>query len=56
MELALALDRAGLDARLFMRGYELVTSGGDVEIVPRTSSQGRASQQADQPGRTPSPR
>ena len=56
VELALALDRAGLDARLFMRGYELVTSGGDVEIVPRTSSQGRASQQADQPGRTPSPR
>jgi hypothetical protein len=28
VELALAVDRAGLDARLFMRGYELVTSGG----------------------------
>jgi hypothetical protein len=56
VELALALDRAGLDARLFMRGYDLVTSGGDVEIVPRTSSQGRPSQQADQPGRLPTPR
>jgi hypothetical protein len=56
VELALALDRAGLDGRLFMHGYDLVTSGGDVEIVPRTSSQGRASQQADQLGRLPSPR
>ena len=26
VELALALDRAGLDARLFLRGYELVAS------------------------------
>ena len=33
VELALALDRAGLDARLFLRGYELVASRGDVEIV-----------------------
>jgi hypothetical protein len=33
IELALALDRAGLDARLFLRGYELVASHGDVEIV-----------------------
>jgi hypothetical protein len=28
VELALALDRAGLDGRLFMHGYQLVTSGG----------------------------
>ncbi len=56
VELALALDRAGLDARLFIRGYQLVTSGGDVEIVPRTSSQRRASHEADQPGRLPTPR
>jgi hypothetical protein len=33
VELALALDRAGLDARLFLHGYELVESRGDVEIV-----------------------
>ena len=33
MELALALDRAGLDARLFIRGYQLITARGDVEIV-----------------------
>lgn len=34
VELALALDRAGLDARLFLRGYQLVASGTDIEIVP----------------------
>ncbi len=56
VELALALDRAGLDARLFMRGYELVTSGGDVEIVRLSAPQRRAHQQSDQPSRTPSPR
>jgi hypothetical protein len=33
VELALALDRAGLDARLFLCGCELVASRGDVEIV-----------------------
>ena len=56
VELALALDRAGLDARLFMRGYQLVTSGGDVEIVQLSAPPRRARQQAGQPGRTPSPR
>jgi hypothetical protein len=43
VELALALDRAGLDARLFLRGYELVATRGDVEIVrvpPVNSSRG----------------
>jgi hypothetical protein len=53
VDLALALDRAGLDARLFMRGYDLVTSGGDVEIVQLSAPRRRASQQADQ---LPSPR
>jgi hypothetical protein len=33
VELALALDRAGLAARLFLHGYELVIARGDVEIV-----------------------
>ena len=33
VELALALDRTGLDARLFLRGYELVASRGNVEVV-----------------------
>jgi hypothetical protein len=45
VELALALDRAGLDARLFLRGYELVASLDDVEIVrvpPMNSSRGIA--------------
>ena len=56
VELALALDRAGLDARLFMRGYELVTSGGDVEIVRLPALRRRASQQADQPARLPTAR
>jgi len=45
VELALALDRAGLDARLFLRGYELGASRGDVEIVrvpPMNSSRGIA--------------
>jgi hypothetical protein len=45
VELALALDRAGLDARLFLCGYELVASRGDVEIVrvlPMNSSRGIA--------------
>lgn len=56
VELALALDRAGLDARLFMRGYELVTSGGDVEIVRLPAPRRRASQQADQPARLPTAR
>ncbi len=43
VELALALDRAGLGARLFLRGYELVASRGDVEVVrvpPLNSSRG----------------
>ncbi len=56
VELALALDRAGLDARLFTRGYELVTSGGDVEVVRLSALRRRASQQAGQPGRLPTPR
>ncbi len=56
VELALALDRAGLDGRLFMRGYVLVTSGGDVEIVQLPALRRRARQQAHQPDRTPSPR
>ena len=51
VELALALDRAGLDARLFTRGYELVTSGGDVEIVQLSAPRRRGSQRAGQPGR-----
>ncbi len=40
VELALALDQAGLDARLYLRGYELVVRGGEVEIVrsPQTPS------------------
>ena|SRR5271166_6405767 len=45
VELALALDRPGLDARLFLCGYELVASRGDVEIVrvlPMNSSRGIA--------------
>src|SRR5271166_5811280 len=45
VELALALDRAGLDARLILCGYELVASRGDVEIVrvpPMNSSRGIA--------------
>jgi hypothetical protein len=33
VELALALDRAGLESRLFLQGYELVIADGDVEIV-----------------------
>jgi hypothetical protein len=36
VELALALDRAGLNARLFLRGYQVVQLRGEVEIV-RTS-------------------
>jgi len=43
VELALALDRAGLAARLFLRGYELVASRGDVEIV-------RSSHARERPG------
>jgi hypothetical protein len=43
VELALALDRAGLDARLFLHGYELVASRGDVEIV-------RSSRARERPG------
>jgi hypothetical protein len=33
IELALALDRAGLDGRLFLRGFALVRRGDDVELV-----------------------
>jgi len=33
VDLALALDRAGLDSRLFLWGYQLVQFRGDVEIV-----------------------
>ena len=50
VELALALDRAGLHARLFLCGYELIASRGDVGIVrvpPMNSSRGIA------PGRGP---
>jgi hypothetical protein len=46
VELALALDRAGLAARLFLCGYELIAPRGDVEIVrvpPLNSSRGIAS-------------
>jgi hypothetical protein len=46
IELAVALDRVGLDARLFLRGYELVASRGDLEIVrvpPMSLSRGIAS-------------
>lgn len=43
VELALALDRAGLAARLFLRGYGLVASRGGVEIV-------RSSHARERPG------
>ena len=56
VELALALDRAGLGARLFLRGYELVTSRGDVEIVRLSAPQRKASQEAIRPARLPSSR
>jgi hypothetical protein len=39
VELALALDRAGLDARLFLMGYELVEIRGEVEIVQSSLAQ-----------------
>jgi hypothetical protein len=33
VELAIALDRAGLDARLFLKGYQVIQLRGEVEIV-----------------------
>jgi hypothetical protein len=47
VELALALDRAGLDARLFLRGYELVIADGDVDIVPSAPNRRRPDPAAD---------
>jgi hypothetical protein len=46
VELALALDRAGLDAHLFLHGYELVLADGIVEIV-RVESSLRSSKPRD---------
>jgi hypothetical protein len=34
VEIAIALDRAGLDARLFLHGYALVAPKGDFELIP----------------------
>jgi hypothetical protein len=58
VELALALDRAGLDARLFLCGYELVASRGDVEIVrvPPMNSSRRIAPGRGHDDRRPRPR
>jgi hypothetical protein len=40
VELALALDRAGLDRRLFLKGYELVEFRGEVEIAQTSLARG----------------
>lgn len=56
-ELALALDRAGLDARLYLRGYELVIDGGKVEIVRSTTRLGaRTSTPAERDRHSPNSR
>ena len=54
VELALALHQAGLDARLYLRGYELIVRGGEVEIV-RTAPQ-RPPERRPRPGDRDRPR
>jgi hypothetical protein len=39
IEIAIALDDAGLDARLFLHGYDLVVRNGNVELVPTRKGQ-----------------
>jgi hypothetical protein len=58
VELAIALDRAGLDARLFLHGYELVASRGDVKIVrvPPSDLSRRIAPSRDHDTRRPGPR
>jgi hypothetical protein len=54
VELALALHQAGLDARLYLRGYELIVRNGGVELV-RTASQ-RPPERRPRPGDRDKPR
>jgi hypothetical protein len=42
VELALALNRAGIDARLFLKGYQLVELRGEVEVVRTSPIRGTA--------------
>ena len=50
VELALALDRAGLDARLYLRGFELTARTGRAEIVrsPQAAPPARATRKPDE--------
>ncbi len=50
VELALALHQAGLDARLYLRGFELMARNGRAEIVrsPQTAPPARATRKPDE--------